>query len=79
MILEHLVEELASFLNNKHQTQESGPAVDADGEPKVRELHDEPDFAWVDVESGQCCKATETDNRLSWLTKRFELSINVCM
>ena len=46
MVLEHLVEELVMFLNNKNNETNGGPQeTDKKEEPKVQELFDEPDFA----------------------------------
>lgn len=48
MVLEHLVDELVSFLNDKNM-QKCGSFMDQDDnedkEPRVQELIDEPDFA----------------------------------
>lgn len=45
MVLEHLVEELATFLNERNMQKGDPSEAELDGEPRVQELIDEPDFA----------------------------------
>ena len=45
MVLEHLVDELVTFFNDKQMAKSSPSETEDGGEPRVQELFDEPEFA----------------------------------